>query len=329
MSEWVLGIDGGGSKTEAWLAPRLAPEGAGKSTPEHLLPVGRGLAGSSNLTTLGAAGSLSAIANAADQAFRVAGMSACRVEAACLAVAGSARLDLRRELEGRALGELARAVFVVHDAAPVLACVDDDGAGIAVISGTGSIVFGRNRRGQVARAGGFGALYSDPGSGFDLSRRAIVAVLSAHDGTGPETSLSGLFLERFSAADVAGLIEALHRTGFDPAAIATHADLVDLAAQRGDAVAMQILRTAAARLADGVVAVARKLSLRLTDTALGLAGGVLIRSPMLAPTLEQELSSRGLAPRTRTIVRQPVAGAVLLARGLLEPGFDPGSWWWT
>ena len=84
MSELVLGVDGGGSKTVACVA-RLHP-----GSP---LEQGRGSAGSSNLVAVGARSALTELDRAIRQACRQADCRPDQVTAACLALAGSDRPD--------------------------------------------------------------------------------------------------------------------------------------------------------------------------------------------------------------------------------------------
>ena len=69
-------------------------------------------------------------------------------------------------------------------------CLGDDD-GIAVIAGTGSVAMGRCG-GETFRAGGYGYLFGDAGSGFALGQGAILAALQAEDGSGAPTVLHGM-----------------------------------------------------------------------------------------------------------------------------------------
>src|SRR5205085_1278058 len=80
-----------------------------------------------------------------------------------------------------------------------------DAPGIVIIAGTGSIVYGRNQRGEAARAGGWGHLIGDEGSGYWIGREALAAVMRAEDGRGPSTRMTADILEFFTVADVSRL----------------------------------------------------------------------------------------------------------------------------
>src|ERR1035438_7632791 len=101
-----------------------------------------------------------------------------------------------------------RRLIVTTDAVIALAGATSAGQGIAVIAGTGSIAFGRNAEGRVARAGGWGYAYGDEGGGFDLVRLALRAALRMEEGWGPPTSLRAALL---AATGLLSSNEILHR----------------------------------------------------------------------------------------------------------------------
>src|SRR5204863_550463 len=127
-------------------------------------------------------------------------------EAICLGIAG---VDRRHEADRiaaimRRIGHRSR-VLVVNDALIALAAGAGDDPGIVIISGTGSIVYGRNDRVEAARAGGWGHMIGDEGSGYWIGREALAAVMRAADGRGPSTALTAEILRHFGVADVSHL----------------------------------------------------------------------------------------------------------------------------
>ena len=154
----MLGIDGGGSKTAAWLA----------FGPTQI--VGRGRTGPGNPRAVGFDQALMNIDAAVEAAFQEAALARVPAESACLAVAGTGReADRARVLDWARQRSLAKRVEVVHDAEPLLAAGTPEGWGIALISGTGSLAYGRSASGATARTGGWGYLIGDEGSGYALA----------------------------------------------------------------------------------------------------------------------------------------------------------------
>ena len=128
----------------------------------------------------------------------------------------------------RSLHRFARAVRVMPDAqAAALGALDGE-PGVLVLSGTGSIVVGHDGRGHWARAGGFGPLLGDEGSGFWLGREWVRAR------TGP-----GDFDK----------IRKLAHAAQPAAAVAALAPTVLARARRGDAIASRIVGEGQRRLA--------------------------------------------------------------------------------
>ena len=162
MEQLILGIDSGGSKTIACLG-RLSDSGPP-------LELGRGTAGPANLQSVDRSVVLENITDAVAAAFVAAGVRRCKVTSAVLAAAGSDRDENRRVFSEWA-NEIALAdrFRIVHDAWPVLAAGTPECWGVALISGTGSIAFGRAADGRTTRAGGWGFLFGDEGSGYALA----------------------------------------------------------------------------------------------------------------------------------------------------------------
>jgi N-acetylglucosamine kinase-like BadF-type ATPase len=299
----VLGIDGGGSKTVAWLAGDSAAI------------VGRGTAGASNFQAVGFEAALASLDRAVAAAFEDARLAPAPVAAAVVALAGCDREENRQVLihwaEDR---RLARRFRVVHDAIPVLAAGTPEGWGVALISGTGSLAFGQDRERRSARAGWWGYLFGDEGSAYAIALAGLRAAAKAADGRGPATQLVEAFLDRLRLARPEQLVAAVYRIAEDRAAIAALAEVVLATAEAGDAAAGGILDRSAEELAAMVAAVAERLSFPAGSFALALAGGMLLAGQRLRTGLASRLAALGPGPSPVTLVPEPVAGAVRLAQ---------------
>ena len=108
---------------------------------------------------------------------------------------------------------------------------------IAVICGTGSVVFAKTPD-AMHRLGGWGWLWESGCSGYDFGRDALQAALAARENVGPQTCLLGLAEARLDG-DVEEKIGDIYRLGQD--GIAAFASLVFEAYAQGDSVAEQIL----------------------------------------------------------------------------------------
>ena len=155
----LLGIDGGGTTTKAWLAE------------PGCRVLGQGTAGPSNAKSVGLEAARWALNTAIHRAFHAAGLTPHSVNSICLGLAGLDRPDDRKILgEWAEEACWAHKILLVNDGDLVIAAGTPEGWGIGVIAGTGSIAVGRTKDGRTARAGGWGHLIGDEGSAATASR---------------------------------------------------------------------------------------------------------------------------------------------------------------
>lgn len=308
-SPYVLGVDGGGTKTEAWIA-RCAPS----AEPEV---IGRGKAGPSNPRAVGFETAMENLAAAVSAAWADAGAGPQPIELAVLAISGSGTPVMRdRILAWADQHRLAATSMVVHDADPVLAAGAAGGRGVALIAGTGSAAIAADGQGGRAVVGGWGYWFGDEGSAYWIGRQALQAMARAADGRGPATVLTDLIAQRLRIDNPRTAIAALEQTGNVRGAMAALASAVGEAADAGDAAATAIVERAAAELALMVQHAAAKLKLG-AQFPLALTGGVVCGSERLRERLLAALADQGIGPSSIDVVPHPAAGCVKLALGLL------------
>jgi N-acetylglucosamine kinase-like BadF-type ATPase len=194
----------------------------------------------------------------------------------------------------------------------LLAAGTPDGWGVAVIAGTGSMAFGRAPDGRTARAGGWGYLLGDEGSGYALALAALRAVARMADQRGPTTYLADMLLSHLALKQPQELIGAVYRGGLDRPAVAVLAPVVLEAAEAGDEVADAIVQKGAEQLALAVAAVARQLELT-SPLPVALAGGLLVAAPGYRRRLTQALAKSLIHPEPVMLIQEPAEGAVRLA----------------
>jgi N-acetylmuramic acid 6-phosphate etherase len=297
----VIGVDGGGSSTVALVASQSAI-------------LGRGESGPSNLYAVGEARAFQALDEALAAAFVAAGRSRAKVRAAVLGLAGADRPADADIIHGWAeRSGLAQHIEVINDAVLLLAAGTPDGWGVGLVAGTGSIAFSRAPDGRTARAGGWGHLLGDEGSGYGLALAGLRAAAQAADGRGPVTTLTDLFLHELGVSEPMDLIPAVYRGGRDRAALAALAPVVLEAGLQGDAIAREIVREAADQLARAVAAAATAVQLRLTDLPLAITGGTLLGSDNYRQTVLHALTKHGVRPDPVQMVHEPAEGGVRLA----------------
>jgi N-acetylglucosamine kinase-like BadF-type ATPase len=294
----VLGIDAGGTKTVCLVAD------------ESGAIVGASRGPGANLQASGELEVEKVLHAVMEEALGERG----RPAAVCLGIAGVDRDD-----DARVVGAIMRRIspgaraLVVNDALIALVAGAASAPGIVIVAGTGSIAYGRNAAGAAARAGGWGHVIGDEGSGYWIGRRALTAVVREVDGRGPRTHLTADVLAHFGVADAAGLIRIVYNRDLPRASVATLGPVVQRARDKGDAVAMQILERAADELALAAASVASRLEMRGDAFPFLLSGGVFRVVPRLVEELGRRLTE--VAPRAdiRPLQEEPALGAVTLA----------------
>src|SRR3989449_9405871 len=163
-----LGIDGGATKTSCLVGDEKSVLGSGAS-------------GSSNLIRVGEAQARESLTTAIHQACAAARVSPAQIHKTCVGLAGAARPEISSAARRVMLEIVGGEVQIVGDTIIALEAAFGRGPGVVVISGTGSIAYGRNAAGQSARAGGWGFAISDEGSGHWIGRTAVAAAVRALD----------------------------------------------------------------------------------------------------------------------------------------------------
>jgi N-acetylglucosamine kinase-like BadF-type ATPase len=300
----VLGIDAGGTKTRALL------------TDESERVLGSSEGGGANLKTHGELEVEKVLHQVVEE---VEAQAHVHADAVALGIAGAERPKDQAVLRGvlRRIGFRER-VVVTNDARIAFVAGSKLRVGLALMCGTGSIAWGRNAGGDVARAGGRGWHVGDEGSGFWIGERAIRAVLRAEDGRGPATALSAALLAHFGAADIDGLIAAVYDNDYPRHRVAVFAGRVEAAAAAGDAVAAEILESAAAELVLAARTVVARLDLERAPYDVVLSGGTFAALPQLLAAVSQRLATPNA--RVARLEVEPALGAVRLALEELRGG---------
>jgi N-acetylglucosamine kinase-like BadF-type ATPase len=188
-----------------------------------------------------------------------------------------------------------------------------DAPGVAINAGTGSIVYGRNANFEAARAGGWGHMIGDEGSGYWIGRESLAAVMRAYDGRGPETRLTSDILLHFKVDDESHLPRIVYDRESPRVSVAALGPITEHAAEQGDLVAVRILERAAEELVLAARSVATRLEMRGDEFTFYLAGGVFGVVPWLADELPRRLEEVAPRAQVQILYDEPAIGAVWLA----------------
>ncbi|MDO5067116.1 MAG: BadF/BadG/BcrA/BcrD ATPase family protein [Propionibacteriaceae bacterium] len=230
--------------------------------------------------------------------------------ALAVGASGLGEEDSAKALAGL-LGQQVTEVLIAHDSVTSYLGALGDVSGAVVAAGTGAVTLAAGP-GGVRRVDGWGHLLGDEGAGFWIGREALAAVLKAHDGRGPATSLTEVARAEFG--DLSGLYLVVQS---DPNRVSRVAAWGRHVAEHApsDAVSAEISQRAGAALAASVAAGLRGAG---ADHVASRVGNV-FRNPLIASAFATELDR--LVPGIQ--LREPVGNALLGAA--LLPGLAPGS----
>lgn len=299
---YVLGVDGGNSKTLAVLA-----EASGQV-------LGVGLAGPGNHQTVGLTRAMEEISLACERASAQAGVPL-PVDVGWFGLAG-ADLPEDFKLLGGALQRLrlAHRVRVENDTLVAMRAGTRRSWGVVVVCGAGFNAAGVAPDGRVLRLPGLGWISGDWGGGWALAQEAVRRVVRAWDGRGEPTLLTALVLRTLGVSSVEEMVIGLYHKTIEEARLLELVPQVFEAAYVGDHVAQGLLIELGREVGLTAGAIIRRLGLENTDVEVVLSGGVFRgKGPLLLDTVTQVVHR--FAPRAQILRPRfvPVVGAVLLA----------------
>ena len=230
-------------------------------------------------------------------------------------LAGAGGIDT--EADARALAELIEPhvpgaqVTVVHDSQLLLAA-GRASTGVAVIAGTGSAAWGKNADGVEARAGGWGYLLGDEGSGYWLGREAVRHSLRRmNKGLEPD-ALTAALLDSCGVDDPNELIALFHSKETGRRYWAQRAATVVETAKAGLDVSRQLLDQAGRDLAELAAQPVRQLGL---DGPVILGGGLGMNVEPLQAAFRAGLAAHGITD-VRVLDQEPVFGVLRIVEEL-------------
>jgi N-acetylglucosamine kinase-like BadF-type ATPase len=297
-----LGIDGGGTKTQAVLINNRREI------------ICEGLSGPSNPLRVGVEDAVSNIIKAVNTACDKAFVNPTDIISAILGLAGVRRADIRERVQQSFIDSLKiKKVEVLTDAEIALFGTTLGKAGLVIISGTGSICLGKDDKGNSAVAGGWGPIAGDEGGGISIAKQALRAIAKASDGRGKHTKLSHVGAEYFRASTPDDLIVAIYSPQMDNKKIAGFAKYVVETANKGDEIAIEILSVAGYELGLAALAVIKKLDISQVKIPMGTVGSIFKAGEILTNPLLKTVHSYALKAFLQKPKLNPANAAAVLA----------------
>ncbi len=301
--EYWLGVDGGGTNTRAVMADE-----SGRT-------LAQGHAEAANYHRVGLESAVNAITKAVHEACDKAGITPEQITAACFGLAGVSHPDHHRTMLTALKAALPLSdILLETDARIALAGATDLRPGVVIIAGTGSIACGINTHDEFARAGGWGPVMGDEGSGTYIGKRALEAVMEAFDGRGRRTKLTDKVLHHFKVSTPSELPGVIYSSSINAMReVAQLSRVVVEAAEEGSLTARAILDGAASELARAAVAVIEQLRMQSDSFRVACVGGVFESGEWVTGPLRKAVADIAPLAVVTPPLYPPVMGAVKMA----------------
>jgi N-acetylglucosamine kinase-like BadF-type ATPase len=301
---WVLGFDGGGTKTECVLMD------------EEKSVVALGRSAGSNPVRVGTEQAVDSIKQAAESAILESRIDRSSIAALCAGIAGTGQAEMAESMRAGLAKLFPEAALKICTDLDIALAAVGEGPAMVLNAGTGSIAMGRDAKGRQSRAGGLGVHSGDEGSAADVGKKAALAAKLHYQQTSEETPLGKQLLRQLGHASW----KEFRENNFD--VFPRLFPVVANAADAGDAAARKLLSGAADDLASLVKQVVNDLSLCDQPFRLAKMGGMIGRCAFF--DRELDLRIRAAAPNAEIglLPVSPAHAAALLALQLI---FEPGT----
>jgi N-acetylglucosamine kinase-like BadF-type ATPase len=311
----LLAVDGGGTKSLCYFFD------------EQGLIRGQGRSGSCNYQGVGKEAAVRELIHAIRYALeegKLAGdgeIGETELETECAAM-GLAGLDTEydraiiMELVEEALQTLrirAKHLIIENDGLAALLGATGGQPGVLMIAGTGSIVYGVNDQGAVARAGGWGHRVGDEGSGYWIGKQAIIHILKTMDGRAAPNQLAEHILPYLGLKNAEDLFNWTYSASYSVEKVGELSSLVSQAHMQGDAVAHSIMMQAAEELFACAKAVIERINLYTQPFQIILQGGVLQNNTFVREYVTNQFKTFAPNGQPENKNKEPIYGMMALA----------------
>ena len=241
------------------------------------------------------------------------------IENIVIGAAGAGRKEDALKLESSLLklfsadDIIINSLTIVSDAEIALKGAFPNKAGCILIAGTGSIIYGKDEKGNIYRVGGFGRLLGDEGSGFSIGKKGLQAAAKYYDGRGNETLIVRLIREKYSINSADELITKVYKENFD---IASIAEIVITAAENEDQIAHKILLEESEQLVEHLNTIVKKMD--SSDLSVSFAGSLIITKNIYSDMLRDKIKTSLPSVKIVSPKHSPIEGAILLAKEILH-----------
>ncbi|MEQ1472852.1 MAG: BadF/BadG/BcrA/BcrD ATPase family protein [Candidatus Acidiferrum sp.] len=295
---YVLGFDGGGTKTECFVMD------------EHGNVLGRAQSGPSNPGRVGLERAVDAIRQSAAAAIAQAHVERPAIAAICAGLSGAGYPKVVEAMSTSLAAEFPAVKIKVCTDLDIALAAAGEGPAIVLIAGTGSVAVGRGTAGGMRRAGGLGPQLGDEGSATDIGRKALAVARMHREKTGEESPLGKQMMTQLGHAAKNPTAEMFPRLF----------PVVANAADTDDELARGILRDAAGHLAALVKTLVNELGLEKVPFRLAKTGGMIGRCAFFDDLLDRHLQHAAPHGKIGLLPILPAHAAALIGLEILAGG---------
>lgn len=297
MTDYFLGLDGGGTKTSATIA--------GSDGRVLCTIVGDSI----NYYSEGLKQARGNFADIIDKIKRVSGVE--HVHSVFIGSSALYKAASKDELEDFTKGICTSPnIHMDSDLSIALNAMMEEGECAVAISGTGSMIAGRRADGSIFSKGGYGYILGDEGSGYKIGLAGIQRGITGFEGATEETLLTKALQEKYQVEDLHDLIDIFYNPPIERKEIADFARDVLSCAKSGDKVSLDIVKSAGHELAATAAALLHEFSF---PVPMGVFGGIFVNHQIFYDAFCEKLQEFIPNANVCHLPIPPVRGAVLAA----------------
>lgn len=300
---YVLAVEGGGTKTNSVIAD------------ENGKIIAKSTTGPSNFLIVGFEKACENIIQGLQDCINNSKINNSDIKVAMLGLTGAGRkLDqdnMRKAFKDYSVskGFTFNSIIVDSDARISLEAAFPNKPGMILISGTGSIMFGKDGQGNLYRVGGWGRILGDEGSGFYIGKKGLISSIKQIDGRGEKTLLFDLISEKYNLNSLETIIKSIYTDNFD---IAKIAPLVFEAAEKDDKIAKEILNEAADELLLHIETMIKKINF-VDKIGLSFVGSIITNDNYIRRKIVNYINSNLKQIELNDSNNEPIYGAIVMA----------------
>jgi N-acetylglucosamine kinase-like BadF-type ATPase len=297
--KYFIGIDGGGTKTDCII------------TDEKYNQLSALRGGPLNLLASPPSESSKIIFHLINSCLSQLNITFAQLDCIGIGAAGAGRIEDSEKLKRTLKELLPRSIKlnIITDAEAALEGAFNGKSGCILISGTGSIIFGKDQNGVIHRCGGFGKIVGDEGSGYLIGKKGLMAAVREFDGRGEKSLITAFLKEKYQIESGHDIINAIHKNNFDISGVAP---LVLASGVKKDNVALKIIDEETEELLSLISCIIKKF--KKEDIEISLSGSLISTINVFSIMLKNKLAVSFKSIKIKEPEYPPAMGAIFIAK---------------